>query len=78
MPITFTHNAPERRFDLNQVWWNLTLPFRNWWACAFGRRTAFKEGMQLAFDNAAMKAYDMGRPDIREEINKLAESAREA
>lgn len=49
---------------------------RNWWSGAFGRRAAFKEGFNLAIDCAAMKAYDMGRPDIREEINKLWELAK--
>ena len=36
-------------------------------------RRAFIEGQDTAIDNAAMKAYDMGRPDIREAINQLTE-----
>lgn len=52
---------------------NALVPLRNWWAGAFGRRRAFIEGRVAAIDNAAMKAYDMGRPDIREAINRLVE-----
>lgn len=46
---------------------------RNWWAGAFGKRRAFVEGGLIAFDNAAMVAHDMGRPDIREAINEMRE-----
>lgn len=53
--------------------YNLTVPARNWWAGAFGRRAAFIEGRDIALANAAMVAYDMGRPDIRERINSLCE-----
>jgi hypothetical protein len=34
-------------------------------------RAAYIEGRDVAIDNAAMTAYDMGRPDIRDAINKL-------
>jgi hypothetical protein len=34
-------------------------------------REAFNEGAQLAIDNAAMKASDMGHPEVREEINSM-------
>jgi hypothetical protein len=44
---------------------------RNWWARAFGRGAAWDEGRDTALANAAMVAYDMGRPDIREAINRL-------
>ena len=39
-------------------------------------KAAFIEGWNLALDNAAMKAYDMGRPDIREAINALVDPPR--
>lgn len=48
---------------------NLTVPIRNWWLGAFGRRAAFIEGRDIAIDHAAMIAHDMGRPDICEAIN---------
>jgi hypothetical protein len=32
---------------------------------------SYIEGRNVALDNAAMKAYDMGHPDVREEINHL-------
>ena len=34
---------------------------------------AFKERRDTAIDNAAMKAYDMGHPDVREQVNALVE-----
>jgi len=43
----------------------------------FNRRTrereriAFEEGVGIAIDNAAMKAADMGHPEIRDAINGL-------
>jgi hypothetical protein len=49
----------------------LLVALSNWWAGAFGRRKAFREGGNVAWDNAAMIAQDMGRPDIREAINKF-------
>jgi hypothetical protein len=59
-----------------RVWWyNFTLPVRNWWLGAFGRRKAFIEGRDLALDHAAMIAHDMGRPDIREAINNAVKRA---
>ena len=51
----------------------MILWLRNWWAGACGRRKAFIEGRDIAIDHCAMIAYDMGRPDIREAINRSAE-----
>lgn len=48
--------------------YNLTVPFRNWWNGAFGRRKAFIEGRDIALAHAAMIAHDMGRPDIQARI----------
>lgn len=39
-------------------------------------KAAFIKGRDIALDNAAMKAYDMGRPDIREAINHLVDPPR--
>lgn len=39
-------------------------------------KEAFIEGRDSALDNAAMKAHDMGRPDIRWEINHLVDPPR--
>jgi hypothetical protein len=39
-------------------------------------RKAYKEGANVAIDNAAMKAGDMGREDIRWEINHLVDPPR--
>lgn len=49
----------------------LSVALGNWWHGAFGRRAAFKEGGNVAFDNAAMMAHDMGHPEIREAINQM-------
>jgi len=49
----------------------MRLALRNWWARAFGRGAAWDEGRDAALANAAMVAYDMGRPDIRRAINQL-------
>lgn len=37
------------------------------------QRRAYIEGRDNAIDNAAMKAYDMGHPEVREAINSLVE-----
>lgn len=36
-------------------------------------KAAFIEGRNIAIDNAAMMAYDMGHPDVRDAINALVE-----
>lgn len=46
---------------------------RNLWWRVTGRRAAFVEGWDAAIDNAAMKAYDMGHPEVREQINTLSQ-----
>jgi hypothetical protein len=43
----------------------------NWWRRALGRGAAWDEGRDTALANAAMVAHDMGRPDIRQAINRL-------
>lgn len=47
------------------------LRLRNWWGRAFGRGRAWDEGRDTALVNAAILAYNMGRPDIRQAINRL-------
>lgn len=49
----------------------LRVALRNWWSRAFGRGRAWDEGRDTALANAAMLAHDMGRPDIRQAINRL-------
>jgi len=49
----------------------IRVAIKNWWAGTFGRRAAFKEGIQIAIDNAACKARDLGREDIAQAINDL-------
>lgn len=37
---------------------------------------AFQEGVNVALDNAAMKAHDMGHPAVRDAINELKSAPR--
>jgi len=37
---------------------------------------AFRDGQYGAIDNAAMKAYDMGHPEVRDAINALIDDIR--
>jgi hypothetical protein len=55
---------------------NALVPPRNWWHRITGRQRAGIEGRDGAIDAAAMVAHDMGRPDIREAINRLVERGR--
>ena len=73
--VTYSWNASVRP-SIGVRCYNFTLPVRNWWFGAFGRRAAFIEGRDLALAHAAMIAHDMGRPDIQEAINKSVEQAR--
>lgn len=70
-PRAVPGGGPSRWSEMRRHTYNLFVPLRNWWARAFGRGAAFDEGRDVALANAAMTAYDMGRPDIREAINRL-------
>jgi hypothetical protein len=50
--------------------------FTNWWLGAFGRRSAFIEGRDIAIDSAACKALEMGYPQVADAINKLCEKGK--
>lgn len=66
-----TKGAPDRHEAWRRLAAEIACFLRNKWGRAFGRGRAWDEGRDTALANAAMLAYDMGRPDIRLAINRL-------